>query len=110
MGEDIACRHLKSTGHEIIARNFRAEGGEIDIISLCEDTVFFSEVKTRKSGSMIPIEESITADKRVRIERAAKFFLGKNFDDDTNVKFLFIFLVLENNGAVKKIDILCDFL
>ncbi|MCM1298814.1 MAG: YraN family protein, partial [[Eubacterium] siraeum] len=30
-GEDAVCGHLKSRGCEIIARNYRIKGGEIDI-------------------------------------------------------------------------------
>lgn len=110
IGEELACEHLKKLGHQIIARNFRAEGGEIDIISIFENTVFFSEVKARKEGSMIPIEESITMDKRVRMQRAAQAFLSQNFDENTNVNYLFILLTLSNSDRIKKINVFSDFL
>ena len=107
-GENIACEHLQSIGHKIISRNFRADGGEIDVISLYENKLYFSEVKTRKLNSMVEIEESITYDKKNRLQRAAMSFLAQNYNYDTEAIFLFIFIVLTNNGEIKKIDIFCD--
>ena len=110
IGEDLACAHLKELGHEIIARNFRADGGEIDIISRFGETIFFSEVKARKKASLIPIEESISHDKRARLQRAAQAFLSCNHTFEPNAVFLFIFLILGADGSLKKINIFQDFL
>ena len=48
-GERAAVRFLKRLGYSIIARQYRTEQGEIDVIALDGETVVFIEVKTRKS-------------------------------------------------------------
>ncbi|MBQ4064809.1 MAG: YraN family protein [Clostridia bacterium] len=46
-GEEAACQLLKESGYEIVARNFRAARGEIDIIAEDDKYIVFVEVKTR---------------------------------------------------------------
>ena len=46
-GEDFAATYLAKHGFHIIARNFKARYGELDIIALEGKTLVFVEVKTR---------------------------------------------------------------
>ena len=48
-GEEIAADYLISKGHAILARNYRCEKSEVDIISVIGGTIVFTEVKTRRS-------------------------------------------------------------
>lgn len=48
-GEDVVCEYLVRRGHEIIARNHKTYFYEIDIVSVCEGKIYFTEVKYRKS-------------------------------------------------------------
>jgi len=48
--ENIAEKHLKSLGHEILDRNWKTKFCEIDIVSKSGDVVFFTEVKYRKKA------------------------------------------------------------
>ena len=50
-GETAVCDFLKSKGHEIVAKNFKTYYYEIDIVSLCDGKIYFTEVKTRKGNS-----------------------------------------------------------
>lgn len=45
-GEDLAVEFLDSLGHTILFRNFRKSFGELDIISLENDFLHCSDVKT----------------------------------------------------------------
>ncbi|MBT4819215.1 MAG: YraN family protein, partial [Lentisphaerae bacterium] len=47
-GERIAARLLREVGYDVLARNFRAEAGEIDIVARDGETLCFVEVKTRR--------------------------------------------------------------
>ena len=47
--EEKVAGYLERDGHEIIARNFKTYFYEIDIVSLKDDKVYFTEVKYRKS-------------------------------------------------------------
>ena len=68
-GEDVAVNYLLERGFEILARNWRHEHKEIDIIAQREDKLYFVEVKTRH-GEEWNAEEAITAKKRALMWRA----------------------------------------
>lgn len=49
-GENIAEKYLQNHGYEILAKNFRVFGGEVDIIAKKDEKIFFVEVKFRKNA------------------------------------------------------------
>ena len=70
-GELAAARHLRKQGLRIIARNFRARSGEIDIVAIEGQTLVFVEVKSSlDSGRGDPLGRIHRAKAR-RIHRAA---------------------------------------
>ena len=83
IGEDAVCSFLEQRGHEIIARNYHRRCGEIDIISKCGGFVVFTEVKSRKRGSMISGLEAVNLRKQVKIIRTADLWLS---DNDTGLQ------------------------
>lgn len=74
-GEDIAADRLAKSGYQILTRNFHSKYGEIDIVALKNDILFFFEVKTRTCNSINAPEESITYQKRQKLIRTAMTFL-----------------------------------
>lgn len=76
IGEDLACRHLESMGHRILARNWRSGHLEIDIISLGEDGIHFVEVKTRRRNVQAAPQDNVGHKKQARITKAALSFLN----------------------------------
>jgi len=48
-GERIAAHRLEASGMQIVARNVRTRGGEIDLIAHDGDDVVFVEVRTRRA-------------------------------------------------------------
>lgn len=78
LGEDAVCRLLEQRRHEILARNYHRRCGEIDIISKCGGFVVFTEVKTRKHGSMISGLEAVDRRKQEKIVRTADIWLSEN--------------------------------
>ncbi len=83
LGEDAVCSFLEQRGHEIIARNYHRRCGEIDIISKCGGFVVFTEVKSRKRGSMISGLEAVGLRKQAKIIRTADLWLS---DNDTGLQ------------------------
>ena len=75
-GERAAERLLRRAGLTILARNWRAAGGELDLAALEGDTLVFVEVKTRESGfrSDRPV---VSRSQRQRTARAARAFRGR---------------------------------
>lgn len=71
-GEGAVCEYLEAKGHEILERNFKTKFCEIDIISIKSGRIYFTEVKTRKSGEGL---EAIDLKKLEKMKFAAKVFL-----------------------------------
>ena len=74
-GEDAVCEYLAQQGHVIVARNFKTYFYEIDIISVCDGKIYFTEVKTRRNnlhgGGLLAID----AKKLKQMKYAAECFL-----------------------------------
>ncbi|WP_298859358.1 YraN family protein [uncultured Gimesia sp.] len=74
-GERAAVRFLKRQGYSILARQYRTDLGEIDIIALDRETVVFIEVKTRQSDFKGQPYEAVTRQKQSQLTRLASAFL-----------------------------------
>ena len=74
-GEEAAVRHLVSCGHTIVARNFKTYFYEIDIVSVLEKQIYFTEVKYRKSRDFGGGLAAVDAQKVRRMRFAAECFL-----------------------------------
>jgi putative endonuclease len=77
-GEEAACRYLEGQGYEVVARNFRAGPGEIDIIASRGDNLAFVEVKRWNAYSAEELERAVDARKRTRIRETSKIFLDRH--------------------------------
>ena len=73
-GEDLAARYLTSLGFRIIARNFKARYGEIDLIAIDGQTLVFVEVKTRVGESFGKPEEAVTFRKLAEVVKTAQYY------------------------------------
>lgn len=78
LGEDAVCAELERRGHTIIARNYHKRVGEIDIISQIDRYIVFTEVKTRKLGSMVSGLEAVNFTKQKKIVLTADAYLTEN--------------------------------
>jgi putative endonuclease len=79
-GEDRAVRYLLSQACTIIARNWHAHPGEIDIVARCpyeagDDVLAFVEVRTRR-GRQGLAEESISPRKAASMAAAAYAYMA----------------------------------
>ena len=74
-GENTACLFLESKGYKIIAKNYRANRKEIDIIAQKNGLIIFAEVKTRSSVNFGMPSESVNIHKQRHIISAAKYFM-----------------------------------
>ena len=76
--ENLAASFLEREGLEILERNYRCKAGEIDLIAQNGKTLVFVEVRARTSKKFGGAAESITASKRARVIRAAKYYLVRH--------------------------------
>jgi putative endonuclease len=75
--EARARRFIQEAGFKIVASNFRSPAGEIDIIAREGEVLCFVEVRSRAPTSTTHPLETITYEKRRRIERAAEVYLER---------------------------------
>ena len=76
-GEQAAADWLTADGHEIIVRNWRTRYCEIDIVSVKDDVLWFTEVKYRKNDDFGGGLGAITAKKQRQMRFAAEVFIAK---------------------------------
>ena len=101
--EAAAARHLERLGYRLIATNFRARGGELDLVALDGDSLAIIEVRYRATDRYGGAAASITHGKRLRIVRAARVLLATR-PDLANLPARFD--VVEVSGPVD--DLRCD--
>ncbi|WP_029144316.1 YraN family protein [Microbacterium luticocti] len=71
-GEQRAAAYLSARGFAVLDRNWRAPGGELDVVARRDGTVVFVEVKTRRSDGFGDPLEAVDARKRARLWRLAQ--------------------------------------
>lgn len=74
-GEDAACEYLVRQGHKIVARNHKTYFYEIDIVSVRDEKIYFTEVKYRKNGDFGGGLAAIDSKKQRQMRYAAEAFL-----------------------------------
>ena len=78
--EEAAARLLTSHGLQVVARNFRVRGGEIDLVCRDGALTVFVEVRLRTRQDYGGAAASITATKQARLILAARHWLARHGD------------------------------
>jgi putative endonuclease len=74
-GEALAAQALAARGHEIVARNWRCEYGELDLVTQDGECLVLVEVRTRRGRALGTPEDSITAAKQARLVLLAEAYV-----------------------------------
>jgi len=77
-GEILARKFLESRGLEILAKNYHAREGEVDIIAKEGELILFVEVKARRSQKFGSAIESVSDSKIDKIADAGGKWLIEN--------------------------------
>ena len=80
-GEQIAEKHLLAQGYEILGRNIRTEGGEIDLIAKQDETIVFIEVKSRSKDDGFSPSDRVDQKKIERLKGAAEVWLAEQEEE-----------------------------
>lgn len=105
-GEDLACKYLKNLGYQIIERNYRIRGGEIDIVARDGDTLVFVEVKARFSHDFGPPAESMTPWKIKTLLKTAMFYVLKVNWGNREYRLDFVSIDFVDNTTSPKIELI----
>ncbi len=101
-GEKRSEKFLKRKGLKTLTHNFTCKTGEIDLVMVDSDrTIVFVEVKTRADESFGPSESAITAGKKAKMVRAARYFLATNEIGDRPLRFDVVTVILGQKGPVQ---------
>ncbi len=80
-GEEIAEKFLAEKGAEILARNYKFDRAEIDLIVMLNNELVFVEVKTRRSDKFGFPENAVNEKKLNQIRKAAENFIEENSEN-----------------------------
>jgi putative endonuclease len=80
-GEERAARYLESHGYAVLSRNWRAPGGELDLVVRSATEVVVVEVKTRRSELFGHPLEAIGDVKKARLWRLAMAWVASHRDE-----------------------------
>jgi putative endonuclease len=96
IGEDIAHCYLRSRGCTVVARNYRPRSGmgEIDLVVWHGDTLSFVEVKTRAAADYGSPDSAVDAEKRSRLERAARDYARRAAIEWDRTRFDIVSIIL----------------
>lgn len=81
IGEKAVLELLIQNGAVLLSKNYRVQGGEIDLIVAHDDKIRFVEVKTRKNSELDLGMEAVNKRKQRLIIRAAEIFCSKHVVD-----------------------------
>lgn len=84
--ETVTASYLQELGHEVVARNWRTKFCEIDIVSKCNDTLYFTEVKYRKTASHGGGIAAVTKKKQQQMAFAAELYCARFGIKNSNLR------------------------
>ncbi len=96
--EQTAAAFLRGRGLRLLARNYRAPGGEIDLIAEEAGTLVFVEVRLRSGTRHGGALESIDRPKRRRIVLAARHYLAQRRGAEPPCRFDVVLLMPVRTG------------
>ena len=103
-GEALAVAHLKARGYKILAQNYRAVRGEIDLVAQDDDCIVFVEVKTRRSLKFGLPQAAVTTHKQRQISKVALAYLQTHNLFDAPCRFDVIAIHLSPRLELLKLE------
>lgn len=94
--EVLAAKQMRRMGYEILERNYRAVGGEIDIIAKKDTYIVFTEVKYRKNDAKGMPAEAVDDRKQQHIIHTAKAYIVEKGLDGYDFRFDVAEVMTEN--------------
>lgn len=108
-GEAAAAAYLVRQDYTILARKWRCQMGEIDLIAQQGTQVVFVEVRTRRSAARGLAEESITPTKQRRlIALAHTYFETQDITDELPWRIDVIAVIVDTSGRVAHLEHISD--
>ena len=100
LAEDLAAEFLSKKHYKILARNFRYQKAEIDIVAEFEGVIVVTEVKARSYNTLIEPQEAVTKKKIKSIVMCSDFFMNER-KIDKEVRFDIITVLPDEQGVLQ---------
>lgn len=100
LAENLAVEFLVKKNYKVLARNFRYQRAEIDIVTEFEDLIVVVEVKARSYNTLIEPQEAVTKKKIKAILLCSDFFMNEN-SIDKEVRFDIITVLPDEKGVLQ---------
>ena len=86
-GQKAAEQYLQGKGYQVLARNYRAKTGEVDLVVKGGGYIVFVEVKFRRGLSHGLPREAVGYTKQQRIINTAMHYLARHMLTDADIRF-----------------------
>jgi putative endonuclease len=104
-GEELAIAELVRSGYEVVARNWRCQAGEVDIVTCRGETWHFFEVRTRRGREFGTPEESLTPTKQQRMIDVALTYLGEHQLNDVDWRIGLVAVEMDRAGQLLRLEV-----
>jgi len=98
-GENIVARRLEEHGWEVLARNWRCELGELDIVAVDGGELVAVEVKTRRTATFGSPQEAVTGEKLSRLRKLVAAWLASQDRRFAAIRIDVVAVTLPRAGA-----------
>lgn len=105
-GETWAAAHLTRRGYQVIDRNVRYRGGEIDLVALEGGELVFVEVKCRRSQRYGTPQDSITPSRFARLAGAISRYLQTHDGQPESYRIDVLAITVGTDGRVSCYELL----
>jgi putative endonuclease len=97
-GEAAAASYLRRKRHKLLARRYNCPAGELDLVTRDGETIVFVEVKTQRDRRAQDPEFRVSATKRARLIRAARWFVQRRGWHERPCRFDVLAVILPPAG------------
>lgn len=104
-GEDLAVAELGRRDFEIVARNWRCQVGEVDVVARRGGALYFFEVRTRRGREFGTPEESVTPAKQRRMIDVARTYLAEHDLNDVDWRIGLVAVEMDRIGRLLRVEV-----
>jgi putative endonuclease len=104
-GEELAAAALTRRGYHIVARNWRCQTGEVDVVAHRDEVWTFFEVRTRRGREFGTPEESLTPAKQRRMIDVARMYLAAHDVHDVDWRLGVVAIEMGRTGRLLRLDV-----
>ena len=104
-GEELAVAELTRCGYEIVARNWRCQVGEVDVVARRNEAWTFFEVRTRRGREFGTPEESLTPAKQQRMIDVALTYLAEHDLNDVDWRVGLVAVEMNRVGQLLRLEV-----